>query len=602
MRIAILNSLPNLPVSAEAEFILRALKACRALGWDAHEVVTSDDIMRLSPECVLVTHEASPKLTPFPTVGALWGPCTFHAEDPVRRKAILSYDAWLSGSEEISLWLEDFLIGQGKRPLIHTGPFLPSAPDFGPADDLPADLAMIYVGLHWDGNRHGTIFSRLAERLPMNIYGPAERWEHVGARYRGAVPFDGESVIKAIRRSGVALCLNKAAHRDFDCPSMRLFEAAAAGALIISDDFGFPRQWFRNSVLYVDADLPPRLVVEQVVAHFHWAQADRQAANRLAKRSNELFRSQLTLERMLEPLPELVDRARKRTTMVTPCRPGRSAPTVEYVVRIGARSAEVVDRALRSLVGQNYPALAVTLVQFHPVEGIEGLMVRHRARFQWLRRVIVPNTGKRSTAWWAGLRSIQADFFAFLDDDDELHPNHVTSIMVHFERHPDCGFVYSGVIRAEVDPGHFVQAPNFEGPGGKTIEETRELLFLDPPDLARLARFENYITSNSWICRTSALRGEIPEDPKVEYTEDVYFYLWLSARAKFGFTGLPTAVWNWRSTARDNSMLSVADAAFATGKKRLTERLQDATRYAKVSIEREPDHCRAYLDVQRDLI
>ena len=52
---------------------------------------------------------------------------------------------------------------------------------------------------------------------------------------------------------------------------MRLFEAAAAGALIITDDFEFPREWFRDSVLYVDAELPAPMVVEQIVSHVEWA-------------------------------------------------------------------------------------------------------------------------------------------------------------------------------------------------------------------------------------------------------------------------------------------------------------------------------------------
>ena len=55
---------------------------------------------------------------------------------------------------------------------------------------------------------------------------------------------------------------------------MRLFEAAAAGALIISDDFEFPREWFRDSVLYVDAELPAPMVVEQIVSHVEWAPSE----------------------------------------------------------------------------------------------------------------------------------------------------------------------------------------------------------------------------------------------------------------------------------------------------------------------------------------
>ena len=65
MRIAVQNSFPNHPQSAEAEWIRRALIACISVGYEPVE----DDIIRCQPDCVLITHEVSPKLTPFP----LWG-------------------------------------------------------------------------------------------------------------------------------------------------------------------------------------------------------------------------------------------------------------------------------------------------------------------------------------------------------------------------------------------------------------------------------------------------------------------------------------------------------------------------------------------------
>ena len=597
MRIAIQNSWPNIPLSAESEFIARALSVCRTLGFDAAEVVTSDDILRFKPDCVLVTHEYSPKLTPFPTLGLLWSPCSFYAHDPVRHKSILSYDGWLCGSEEIVEWLRDFLASKGRQPLIHSHLFLPSAVDNGPTGDLPSVPALTYVGRHWDGTRHGAIFRSLGERVEMNIYGPPESWAHVGDRYRGTLPCDGQSVVEAIRSSGIALCLHKAAHRKYNCPSMRLFEGAAAGALIICDDFAFPRHWFRDSVLYIDPQLPASLVTEQIVAHVEWARANREAANRLARRSNELFRRALTLDRMLESLPPFVDRVRERSRMVVARNAVNDHVTVEYIVRVGSRPVGMVARALDSLATQTHRGISITIIQFHPVEGLDALLAHHRTNFRRIRRLIVPNNDKRSTAWWAGLNNVEAEFFAFLDDDDSLHQNHVASIMDFFERHPDRGFVYSGVIRAEEEPGPFVSRVNFDGPGGKTIEETRELFFLDEPDLVRLANFDNFIQSNSWICRTSVLDQDMLTDPVTEYSEDMYFYLLVASRAKLGFTGSPTAVWNWRSRSKDNSMLSFEGTKLMAGLGRIRMRLRMANLQAKVPVELEATTFDEYLNV-----
>ena len=193
------------------------------------------------------------------------------------------------------------MTSRGKRAILHDGLMLPSTPDNGPAGPLPKQLAVMYTGGHWDGSRHGEIFRGLDGRVPLRLYGPPETWADRGTSYRGPLPFDGVSVITAIRDAGIALCLHKKAHREANCPSMRLFEAAAAGALIISDDFEFPREWFRDSVLYVDAELPAPMVVEQIVSHVEWMHRNPETADRLAQRSNDLFRRCLIFENCSGP-------------------------------------------------------------------------------------------------------------------------------------------------------------------------------------------------------------------------------------------------------------------------------------------------------------
>jgi Glycosyl transferase family 2/Glycosyl transferases group 1 len=577
MRIAIQNSLPNHPHSAEAEWIRRFFTACSRLGFEPVEVTTSDDIMRCRPDCVLVTHEFSPKLTPFPTLGLNWSPPAFFAEDSVRRRSILSLDGHLCGSKQIAQWIDDFTTGRGKRAILHDGLMLPSTPDCGPANRLPPGLAIMYAGLHWDGSRHGEIFRGLDGRVPLRLYGPPESWTGRGASYKGTLPFDGVSIIGAIRDAGIALCLHKAAHREANCPTMRLFEAAAAGALIITDDFEFPREWFRDSVLYIDAELPAQMVVEQIVSHVGWANRNPEAANRLAHRSNEVFRRCLTLESMLRPLPDLVERVRDyRRMVVVKNSTEKPQPTVEYIIRIGSRPATTLARALDSLAAQTYPAIAVILVQFHPVDGLDAVADRYRSRFAWIRRVVVANNGNRSTSWWAGLNAVTADFFGMLDDDDTLFTNHAASLMDYFERDPGYGFVYSGLIKVEDEPGHYAVAPQFNGPAGKVIEERREVFCIDEEDFVNLRPTHNVIGHNTWICRSSLLDREVLSDPKIEWSEDVYFLALMAGRTRFGFTAMATAAWHWRSTTKDNWTWSHSESTGRISLARWQERLQSA--------------------------
>ena len=291
---------------------------------------------------------------------------------------------------------------------------------------------------------------------------------------------------------------------------MRLFEAAAAGALIITDDFEFPRQWFRDSALYVDAELPVPMVIEQIVSHIEWASRNREAANRLAKRSNDLFRQSLTLESMLKPLPGFVERVRGCRGMVTVQGSAEQPqPTVEYIIRLGSRPATTLARALDSLAAQTYRAIAVILVQFHPIDGLDAVIDQYRSRFVWVRHIVVSNNGNRSTSWWAGLNAISAHFFGMLDDDDTLFPNHVASLIYHMERNPGCGFVHSGLIKVEEEPGHYFVAPEFDGPEGKVIEERCELFCIEEEDFVDLQPTRNVIGHNTWLCRTSLLDKEV---------------------------------------------------------------------------------------------
>lgn len=566
MRIAVINPFPNVPQVAEAEWIRRFGAACDRLGFEPVEVITSDDILRCNPDCVLATHEVSAKLTEFPTLGLHWNPPDFFAEDPARCKAVLSLDGHLCGSKSIADWINDFSVGHGKRAAIHDGLMLPSTPDFGPARSLPSEPAIFYAGIHWDGSRHGEIFRALDTHVSLRLYGPPTAWANHHA-YRGSLPFDGVSIVEAIRDAGIALCLHKSAHRRANCPTMRLFEAAAAGALIITDDFEFPRYWLRDSVLYVKADSAPNMVVRQILSHLEWARDNSEAASRLAKRSNELFRQNLNLERMLTSLPEFVDQVRKRRSMVlVEATKHEIQPVVEYIVRVGLRPAKTVARALASLAAQTYQDIAIVLVQFHPVPGLDAVVDEFRSRFRWFRHIVVPNNGIRSTSWWAGLKALTADYFAMLDDDDSLFPNHVASLMDHFRRNPKCGFVYSGLIKYEEEPSHYVDAPQFY--------ERRQIYVLSEEDFRNISPMNNVIGNHSWICRRSLLDNDMLVDPEIEWAEDVYFTVLMAERAQFGFTAMATALWHWRSATKDNWSLSHSNATAEASLARWQERLQ----------------------------
>ncbi|MCE9532279.1 MAG: glycosyltransferase [Planctomycetes bacterium] len=556
MRIAILNSWPNVPLCAEKEFIVRALIALRRMGWEASEVVTSDDIKAFEPDCVLVTHEFSPKLTAFPTIGIMWSPPAFFRDDPVRIRSILTYDGYLSGSKAITHFLDDLQFStQTMMPVSNVG-FYPTCYRTEFPIDPPQDRTLFYAGTGWDGARHGDLFQQLLRRVPVAFYGPPKAWQFAGNCYFGVLPVDGYAVVDAIRSHGVALCIHKDEHLAANVPSMRLFEAAAAGAVIITDRLGFTRDHFGDSVLYIDLDQPAKAVANQIEAHMNWIASHPQESLAMAREAHAVFNRDFCLEEQFQRLPMFVERVRAAGHFDAPAKvrslPEGEPPMVEYIVRVGSRPAATIDRCLSGLSGQTYPNIGVILVQFGPIQGFDALIDKYRDRFRSLK-VVPAERGLRSTAYWAGLNAVTAPYFANCDDDDWLAPNHVATVLDALHRRPNTSFAYSGTVLVQDEPGHYTQLSNFNGPTGALIRENHSLFFFDPFNIGRLARRENYINSNSWIARRELLDEQLLRDPELNVAEDFLLLLAFLQKTGFAFTWRPTAQWHWRSTTKDNT-------------------------------------------------
>jgi phosphoglycerol transferase len=235
----------------------------------------------------------------------------------------------------------------------------------------------------------------------------------------------------------------------------------------------------------------------------------------------------------------------------------KSAPVVEYFIRIGLRDKHFIKRALDSLAKQIHTNIAISVIQFHPVEGLDELLLEYQERFKWINHFVVANDGNRSTSWWSAIKLLTAEYIGCLDDDDTLLPNHVSSILDVFKKDDKYGLIYSGLIRQQDEDGHYFDAPNFRGPSETIIRERREVYVLGEQRPSCVSPLhENHIGKNSWICKRSVLDEDVLENPKLEYAEDVFFTTLLAGICKFGSTGIPTAVWHWRSVSKDNWTLS----------------------------------------------
>jgi hypothetical protein len=122
-------------------------------------------------------------------------------------------------------------------------------------------------------------------------------WEGIKS-YKGQLPFDGgKAIIRESNRCGVSLVLHSQAHRESSVVSTRIFQAAAAKTVIISDDNSWIVENFGDSVLtfpYHYGD--DQWNYSQIRQHIEWIKENPEEALLKAKESHRLFVENFSLD------------------------------------------------------------------------------------------------------------------------------------------------------------------------------------------------------------------------------------------------------------------------------------------------------------------
>jgi hypothetical protein len=170
---------------------------------------------------------------------------------------------------------------------------------------------LFYAGINFEraigSMRYGKLLKTLDEASLLDIYGPKKVYNRsnlwAGFRnYHGEIPFDGRSILKRIHEAGVCLALNSPMHNDAEVVTSRIYEGAAAGAVIISDDNTFVRTHFGNSVFYVQPNIDEVKASENILEILDWINQHPDEAYEMACRAQKVFLEELTLDTMVENL------------------------------------------------------------------------------------------------------------------------------------------------------------------------------------------------------------------------------------------------------------------------------------------------------------
>jgi hypothetical protein len=520
LRIAISNFFAGQEV-AETGLSRRIHQAALALGWEAQEVSSSREINWFNPDFVIALHFFTPKLTRHPTYGCMWNPPDFFEREERYVQNILSYDGYLTSSSHISDWLTDKLRSTHKKYFL--APFYTSCHRVAyRAPDL-ASPRLIYAGTNWDGPRYKKLFQKLDAEPYMDIYGGERAWNYLKRAYRGKLPFDGQSILTALNRAGVGLCLHKEEHRRAATPSLRIFEMAASGAIAICQEHPFIREAFGDSVLYLDPTRKIQETVRQISEHMRWIALHHEEALALSRRAYDIFAENFTLEGLLSGIA-----AHHQNLMTekgftpSPLCHSQDNGRVQFIVRVRSSGVEASERALNSIAEQTYPSVAAILVKQAEVPGLRHLLKKYERRFP-SEIVDCTNTESESALLRAALKAVSAQYFAVLDEDAVIYPNHVSSLLALLDKSGRCALSYSGVIRT---------SPNKAAANGNVPQPSAEpatLAYFKPFDPDKLTGSKALISFNSFIARSSLIR-EI-EDQQLVGWENLFLALCLSTKA-----------------------------------------------------------------------
>ena len=164
-------------------------------------------------------------------------------------------------------------------------------------------------GTLWDGTRASSKYKQLFSKLDQTGYfrvcGVVDKWQHTPNSAIGLIPIDGKSLIAAIHKAGISLVLHTQGHIESGAPTARIFEAAAANAVIIADRHPFIQQNFGNNVLYIDTEKSAENIFQQIDQHMQWIYAHPKEAQAKAINCHDIFMQKFSLDAQLLKLLEM---------------------------------------------------------------------------------------------------------------------------------------------------------------------------------------------------------------------------------------------------------------------------------------------------------
>ncbi len=316
--------------------------------------------------------------------------------------------------------------------------FGPSVPvDYVIAPRRQEKRELFYVGINFERAlahmRYSELFSELDAHNCLKIYGPQKVYGRKNLwtgfhSYQGEIPFDGKSIIQKINEAGICLAINSPMHNDANAVTNRTYEAAAAGAVMISDDNEFVRRYFGDSVFYLDLDASEKETAEKIIDIIIWVNEHPEEAYAMACRSQCVFLKYLTLDKMVEEFLKkiliAIDNVHDKT---------RQTDIIDVICFVDAKD--------------EYPIIFAQLKKQY-YQNLHYIIVCQEEVYTELDKtypfdLVLGNRNERGKAFVSAIELFQGSYFMFVDCESVLHSRHIYKNYEVLSKNHEL-FAYSG--------------------------------------------------------------------------------------------------------------------------------------------------------------
>jgi hypothetical protein len=529
MRIAYLNPWAN---AAENQAYFSLAAAGRSIGVDLVSCSTPEDVEQSRAEFVLSVASSVPKVVDLPSYLTVHEPAKRFLSRAFYMNNLLSYDGYLTISDSLERFVKDVCFGVGRYSGVG---FYYNSPQISTHRAELSEtvdrgrLQVVYIGTNWD-QRAPSLLRVLDAHGVLRIHGPERSWaDRDYSGYAGQLPWDGEAPQKAYAEAGVGLVLLSADHLREGVVSNRIFEITSVGAVAVCPRIPWIEKWFGDTVMYFTPSLSARAMAAEITASLAVVKRDPAAAADRAQRAREIFEQNFAAERMLS---NAVAYHEERQAVRAKRRPGSSAaPRISVVVRCGGRPEELVRSAVDSIRNQTFGEFTVILAKHKEVD-LSTIISDLSGRVEAFVEVDAIG-GSRGETLIAGLRKVETEFFAILDDDDFWLSDHIETLFsAGAAADPAFDVVYSGSVGV--------------APTGTEIEInllwSRNIsTFGVEQHPARVADITSGFTSNCFVARTTLLPPDLESLGELETAEDSLLVAFVVRNKRPVFSYKPTA-------------------------------------------------------------